>query len=85
MYILTNISRSKDNKAMKYSQLIEYNKRHTFLKKSYIKLQTIPRSFPKKLKLSIYLNQWSKVLYGLFLIYAKFRVSKYIEAKIQAT
>ena len=30
----------------------------------------IPRPFPKKSKLSIFLDQWSKVL---FLLYAKFR------------
>ena len=55
IYILTNISRSKDNEAMKFVQLIEYNKRNIFLEKSYIKCggETIPRPFSKKLKLSI--------------------------------
>ena len=30
--ILPNISRSKDNQAMKFGQLIEYNKRNSFFK-----------------------------------------------------
>ena len=35
IYILTNISRSKDNQAMKFVQLIAYNVRNVFLEKSY--------------------------------------------------
>ena len=31
--ILPNISQNKDNKTMKSGQLIEYNKRNTFLQK----------------------------------------------------
>ena len=31
IHILLNISRSKGNKAMKFGQLIEYNKRNIFL------------------------------------------------------
>ena len=37
MYILPNISRSKGNQAMKLSQLIEYNMRNIFLRKSQTK------------------------------------------------
>ena len=33
IHILPNISRSKDNKAMKFGKLIEYNVRNTFFKK----------------------------------------------------
>ena len=33
--ILFNISRSKDNQAMKLGQLMEYNIRNIFLEKSY--------------------------------------------------
>ena len=33
-YILPNISRSKCNKAMEFSQLIKYNMRNIFLQKS---------------------------------------------------
>ena len=32
IHILTNVSRSKDNQAMKFGQLIEYKMRHIFLK-----------------------------------------------------
>ena len=33
IYILPNISQSKGNKAMKFGQLIEYNKKNYFLQK----------------------------------------------------
>ena len=35
MHILTNISRSKCNQAMKFGQLIEYNWENVFLEESY--------------------------------------------------
>ena len=35
IHILCNIWRSKGNQTMKYGQLIEFNKRNIFLKKSY--------------------------------------------------
>ena len=56
------MSRSKDNQTMKFSQLIENNMRYIFVKNSYTKDggETIPRSFSKKSKLSIY---------SLFLLY----------------
>ena len=46
---------------MKFGQLIEYNKRETFVEKSYTKCdeETIPRPFSLKLKLSISLDQYS--------------------------
>ena len=34
IHILSNISRSKSNQAMKYGQLIQYNVRYIFLQKS---------------------------------------------------
>ena len=37
MNILPNISTSKDNQAMKFGHLIEYNMRNIFLEKSYEK------------------------------------------------
>ena len=75
MYILPNISRSKGNWTMKFDQLIEYNMGNIFLGKSYSKCcgETIPRPFPKNSKLSIFLNQYSKVSYSLILMYAKLR------------
>ena len=75
IHILINISRSKGNETMKYGQLIKYNMRNIFLKKSYIKCggETIPRLFSRKTKLSISMDQLSKVLYSLFFLYAKLR------------
>ena len=59
IHILPNISRSRGNQTMKFDQLIEYNMRKIFLEKPYTKhgRETIPRLFPKKSKLSIYLGQ----------------------------
>ena len=47
MHILSNISKSKGNKTMKFSQLIKYKIRNIFLEKS----ETVSRSFPKKIKI----------------------------------
>ena len=58
IHILTNISTSKNNQAMKPGQLIEYNLRNIFLEKSYTKCGggTIPSPFSKNWKLSITLD-----------------------------
>ena len=60
---------------MKFGQLIKYNLRNIFLEKSYTKYggETILRSFFKKLKLRISLDQYSKNLYILFLLFGKLR------------
>ena len=60
---------------MKFSQLRECNMGNIFLEKSYTKCggQTSPRPFSENLKLGISLDQFSKVLYSLFLLYAKLR------------
>ena len=60
---------------MKFGQLVECNMRNTFLEKSSTIYggETSPRPFSEKLKLSISLDQKSKVLYSLFLLYAKLR------------
>ena len=57
--ILPNMSRSKGNQIMKFGQLIEYNIRNIFLEKSYTECggKTINRSFQKKKKISISLDQ----------------------------
>ena len=49
--------------------------KNSFFEKSYTKCreETIPRSFSKKLELSISLDQWFEVLYSLFLLYVKLR------------
>ena len=59
IHILLNISRIKDNLAMKFGPVIEYKMWKTFLEKSYLKCgrETIPRPFSKKSKLSIFLDQ----------------------------
>ena len=73
--ILPNISGRKGNQTLKLGQLIEYNMRNIFLKKSCTKCggETIPRTFFKKSKLSISLDQLPKVSYSLFLLYARLR------------
>ena len=70
MHILPNISRSKSNQAMKFHQLIEHNMRKIFLENSYKNCsgESIPRTFSKKSKMSISLDQQSKVLYSLLLL-----------------
>ena len=60
---------------MNYGQLIECNLRNIFVEKSYTKCgeKFGPRPFSEKLKLSLFLGQQFKVLYSLFLFYAKLR------------
>ena len=78
--ILPNISRTKGNQTMKLGQLIGYNKKNIFLEISYTEYggETSPRPFFKKSKLSIYLDQQSKVLYSLYLLHTKLRVNRNI-------
>ena len=66
--------RNKSNQTMKFGQLIEYYI-NIILEKSYTKCdgETSLRPFPGRLKLSISLDQWSKVLYSSFLLYPKLR------------
>ena len=72
---------------MKFGQLIEYSMRKDFPKKSYTNCggETIPRPFSKKSKLSVSLDQYSKVVYSLFLLYAKLKTVKMIKTKLQTT
>ena len=58
---------------MKFGQLIKYNIRNIFLEKLYTKYggETSPRPFSKKSKLRLSLDQQSKVLYSLFLLYVQ--------------
>ena len=62
---------------MKFGQLIESNMRNNFFEKSYTKCgrETIPKPFSKKSKLSISLDQYTKVLYILFQLFAKLRTN----------
>ena len=74
IHILTIITRSKGNQAMKFGQLIKYNMRNSFLKKSYQKCygEAIPRPFSRK-KSKFRISQYSKILYSLFSFFAKLR------------
>ena len=60
---------------MKFGELIECNMKNIFLEKSYTKYggETSPRLFTKKLKLTISLDQRSKTLCSLLLLYGKLR------------
>ena len=71
IHILPKISRSKDNQTMKFVQLIECNIRHIILGKSFTKCcgETSSRLYSEKLKLSISLDQYPKVLCSLLLLY----------------
>ena len=62
----------------KFVPLIECFMRNIFLEKSYTKCggKTSPRCFYEKLKLSISLDQYSKVLYNLLKLYDKLRAIK---------
>ena len=55
IHVLPNILRNKDNQAMKFGQLREYNTKSIFLEKSYTKCGgvTSPRPFCEKLKLRV--------------------------------
>ena len=64
IHILSNISRSKNNKAIKFGQLIECKIRNIYFEKSYTKYggEASPRAFYKNRKLSISLDQQSEML-----------------------
>ena len=64
IHILPNISRSKGNQTTNFGQLIEYNMINIFLEKSYKTFggEGSPRPFYKNSKLSISLDQQSKML-----------------------
>ena len=65
IHILPDIYRSKGNQTIKLGQLIEYNMKNIFLVKSYTKCgeEASPKPFYKKSKLSLSLDQQSKMLY----------------------
>ena len=83
----TNISRSKVNQTMAFGQLIEHNMINNFPEKPYTKCgsETISRTFSKKSKLSISLDQYSKFFIFCFYCLPSWRPSKVIETKLQIT
>ena len=68
--IFPNVSRSKDNRTVKFGQLMKYNVRNIFLEKLHTKWdgESSLDLFRKKLKLSIALDQQTKILYSFFLL-----------------
>ena len=60
MHIMTSISRSKGNQAMKLGQLVKYNMRNIFLEKSYRKYggEKLPDPFLKTQKLRIFFTDY---------------------------
>ena len=70
IHILPNISRSKENQAMKFGQLIECITRNIFVEILYTKFdgKTSPKPFSKEQKLSISANLQSEILYSLILL-----------------
>ena len=72
------ISRTKGNQPIKFGQLIEYKRISIFLEKSHIKCggEASPRTFHKKLKLRISLDQLSEMLHSLFYLYVQVEVYK---------
>ena len=70
IHILPNISRSKNNQAMKFGQFIEYNMRNIFLEKSYKKYGGEANLTPsyKKSKQNLSMDQQSE---SLFLLYVQ--------------
>ena len=88
IHILSNISRSKGNQAIKFGQLIEYNMRNILFKKTPKKCdgEASPRPFHEKSKLSIHLDQQSENLYSLFLVHVQVLcLQKYIKTKVATT
>ena len=84
--ILTNILRSKGNQRRKLGQLMEYRTTNIFLKKLYAKCggKTSPRHLFEKSKLSIYLDQQSKLLYSAFIVCQAegYRITRFFYRKI---
>ena len=73
IHVLPNIVRNKDNQAIKFGQLKEYNMKNIFIEKPYTKYggETSPRPFSKKLKLSISLDQQFEFLFSSFYCISK--------------
>ena len=73
IHVLPNIVRNKDNQAIKFGQLREYNMKNIFIEKPCTKYggETSPRPFSKKLKLSISLDQQFEFLFSSFYCISK--------------
>ena len=82
---MPNISRSKNNQAMKFDQLIDYNMRNTFLEKSYIKCgkKLVPDLFIKNQN-GAYLSASTTwiVIKFVFIICLSWGLPRYIKTKV---
>ena len=78
IHVLPSILRNKDNQAMKFGQLKEYNRKNIFFEKPYTQCggETSPRPFSEKLKLSISLDQQFEFLFSSLYCISKWMTTK---------
>ena len=84
IHILSNITRSKNIHGIKFGQLIQYNMWNIFIEKSFTEYGRKSVTTPSSNKL----NLWSNILQlctVCFCCMPSWRLSKYIETKLQTT
>ena len=84
IHILSNITRSKNIHGIKFGQLIQYNMWNIFIEKSFTEYGRKSVTTPSSNKL----NLWSNILQlctVCFCCTPSWRLSKYIETKLQTT
>ena len=68
---------------MEFGQLKQYNMRNIFEKYGTKCIgEASPKSFSKRSKMSIFLDQLHEILYSFFIVYRSQRLPKYIETKV---
>ena len=83
IHILPDISRNKGNQTMKFGQLKQYNMRNIFGKYGTKCIEEAsPKSFSKRSKMSVFLDQLYEILYSFFIVCRSQRLPKYIETKV---
>ena len=87
IHILPSISRIKGNQTMKFGQLIEYNMRNISLEKSYTKCdeKLFPDPFLQNQNRAYLWINILKFYTVCFIFMSSWRLSKYIETKLQTT
>ena len=84
IHILSNITRSKNIHGIKFGQLMQYNMWNIFIEKSFTEYGRKSVTTPSSNKL----NLWSNILQlctVCFCCTPSWRLSKYIETKLQTT
>ena len=84
IHILSNITRSKNIHGIKFGQLMQYNMWNIFIEKSFTEYGRKSVTTPSSNKL----NLWSNILQlctVCFCCMPSWRLSKYIETKLQTT